>query len=95
MTNVKHYKVPDLVAINIDTFCLNEDKLTELDCVNEAAHELEVMESWEAEGWEKEQYGDDHGKYRRQLTSYLTRQRKRGIVPDRNYAYLDDETKKL
>lgn len=94
MASLKHYKVPYLVAVNIETFCLNENKLTELDCVNEAAHELEVMEAWEAEGWEREQYGDDYGKYRRQLTTYLARQRKRGIIPNNNYAYLDDETKK-
>ena len=95
MENLKHYKLPDQVAINVDTFCLDESKLTEQDCVNEAQHELEVMQTYEAEGWEREQYGEDYGKYRRQLTSYLTRQRKRGVVPNHDYGYLDDPAKKL
>lgn len=92
---MKHYKVPELVAINIETFNLDESKLTELDCVNEANHELEVMRQYEVEGWEHDQYGDYYGKYRRQLTAYLSRQRKRGIIPNDNYSYLDDESKKL
>lgn len=93
MAEMKHYKLPELVATNFETFGLDESKLTELDCVNEADHELEIMQAWEAEGWEYEQYGEDYGKYRRQITLYLSRQRKRGIIPNHNYDYLDDKTK--
>ena len=92
---MKHYKVPLLVALNIESFCLDESKLTELDCVNEAKHELNNMDAWAAIGDEHDQYGDNYGMYRRQLTSYLARQRKRGIIPDGNYDYLDDESKHL
>lgn len=92
---MKHFKVPDLVATNIETFSLDESKLTEQDCVNEAMHELETMQQWEAEGWEHEEYGEYYGRYRRQLTTYLTRQRKRGIVPNYDYRYLDDQSKHL
>lgn len=92
---MKHYKVPELVASNIEDFNLDKNKLTEQDFVNEANHELENIKAWEREGCAIEQYGEDYGKYRRQLTLYLARQRKRGIVPNHNYDYLDDPSKQL
>ena len=92
---MKHYKLPELIAENIWTYGIDESKLTEQDCVNEAGHELEVMRMHEEEGWLEVQYGDDVSRLRRQLTSYLTRQRKRGIVPNGDYGYLDDPGKKL
>ena len=92
---MKHYKVPELVAINIETFGLDESKLTEQDCVNEADHELEVMQAWESDGYGSDVYGEDYGRLRRQLTSYLTRQRKRGITPTRKYGYISDPAKQL
>lgn len=92
---MKHYKVPDFVARNIEDFNLDESKLTEQDCVNEAAHELANIQIWEREGCAIEQYGEDYGKYRRQLTLYLARQRKRGITPNNDYSYLDDQSKHL
>ena len=92
---MRHYKLPALVSGNFSDYGIDESKLTEQDCVNEAGHELEVMSEWEAEGWAIDQYGGDYMRYRRQLTSYLARQRKRGITPDGDYAYLDDLAKKL
>lgn len=92
---MKHYKLPELIAANFYDYGIDESKLTEQDCVNEAGHELEVMREWEWDGNADVQYGDNYGKFRRQLTSYLTRQRKRGIVPNGDYEYMDDPAKKL
>jgi len=92
---MKHYKLPDTVAENIRSYGLDESKLTEQDCVNEVGHDFEVMQSWESAGWAEAQYGDEYGRLRKQLTSYLTRQRKRGLVPNSDYRYLDDPSKKL
>ena len=92
---MKHYKLPELIAANIYDYGIDESKLTEQDCVNEAGHELSIMDTWEREGDPEGHYGEEYGQLRRQLTSYLTRQRKRGIVPNRDFEYLDDPTKKL
>lgn len=92
---MKHYKLPELIAANLYDYGIDESKLTEQDCVNEAGHEFEVMCEWEWSGDPEVQYGDEYGRLRRQLTSYLTRQRKRGIVPNGDYDYLDDPSKKL
>lgn len=92
---MKHYKLPDTVAENIWSYGLDESKLTEQDCVNEVGHDFEVMQMWEGTGHPEDQYGEDFGRLRRQLTSYLTRQRKRGIKPNGDYSYMDDPSKKL
>ena len=92
---MKHYKLPELIAENIWTYGIDESKLAEQDCVNEAGHELGIMDMWEREGDPQDHYGEDYGRLRRQLTSYLTRQRKRGLVPNGDYRYLDDPSKKL
>lgn len=91
---MKHYKLPYLVDVKIDTFNLDENKLTEQDCVNEAEWELYTMGTYEAEGWQHDQYGENYARYKRELVLYLARQRKRGIVPNGDYSYNDDPNKK-
>ena len=92
---MRHYKLPEAIAENIFSYGIDESKLTEQDCVNEVGHEFKVMREWEQGGDPEAQYGDGYGRMRGQLASYLTRQRKRGIVPNGDYGYLDDPAKRL
>ena len=92
---MKHYKLPERIACDLYDCGHDESKMTEQDCVNEVDYALSVVKSWERDGEAKEFFGESYGQYRRQLTSYLTRQRKRGITPNGDYSYLDDSTKQL